>query len=31
VASVQDGSGQELSGKAHLVVTVQRWNTPPIY
>ncbi len=30
VAQVQDG-GRELSAHGHLVVTVQRWNTPPIY
>jgi quinohemoprotein amine dehydrogenase len=30
VAEVEDG-GHEVSGHAHLVVTVQRWITPPIY
>ena len=30
VATLGDGS-QAVSGKAHLIVTVQRWNTPPIY
>jgi quinohemoprotein amine dehydrogenase len=30
VAQVDDG-GREVSGHGHLVVTVQRWNTPPIY
>jgi quinohemoprotein amine dehydrogenase len=30
VAQVGDG-GREVSGHGHLVVTVQRWNTPPIY
>lgn len=30
VAQVKDGE-QASAGKAHLVVTVQRWNTPPIY
>ncbi|MGH8136606.1 MAG: quinohemoprotein amine dehydrogenase subunit alpha [Steroidobacteraceae bacterium] len=30
VASVQDGKNN-VQGKSHLVVTVQRWNTPPIY
>jgi hypothetical protein len=27
---VRDGE-QALEGRAHLIVTVQRWNTPPIY
>lgn len=26
-----DQEGKELRGQAHLIVTVQRWNTPPIY
>lgn len=30
IARVQDGTRQ-LDAKAHLIVTVQRWNTPPIY
>ncbi len=30
VAKVQDG-GREVEGRSHLIVTVQRWNTPPIY
>jgi quinohemoprotein amine dehydrogenase len=30
VAAVED-HGHEVSGHAHLVVTVQRWITPPIY
>ena len=30
VARVRDGE-QALEGRAHLIVTVQRWNTPPIY
>lgn len=30
VGTVKDGD-RSVSGKAHLVVTVQRWNTPPIY
>jgi quinohemoprotein amine dehydrogenase len=30
VAKLEEG-GQEVSGHAHLVVTVQRWITPPIY
>lgn len=30
VASLDDG-GRKITGKAHLIVTVQRWNTPPIY
>lgn len=30
VAEVADG-GREVSGHGHLIVTVQRWNTPPIY
>jgi quinohemoprotein amine dehydrogenase len=30
VATVKDAP-HELQGKSHLVVTVQRWNTPPIY
>jgi quinohemoprotein amine dehydrogenase len=30
VATLGDGS-RTVSGKAHLIVTVQRWNTPPIY
>lgn len=30
LATLDDG-GKSLSGKAHLIVTVQRWNTPPIY
>lgn len=30
VARVKDGDAQ-VEGKSHLIVTVQRWNTPPIY
>ena len=30
LARVKDGE-RELEGHAHLIVTVQRWNTPPIY
>ncbi|MBS0395436.1 MAG: quinohemoprotein amine dehydrogenase subunit alpha, partial [Proteobacteria bacterium] len=30
VARVQDGT-RTVEGQGHLVVTVQRWNTPPIY
>jgi quinohemoprotein amine dehydrogenase len=30
VARVKDGEGA-IEGRSHLVVTVQRWNTPPIY
>lgn len=30
VASARDGD-RDVSGHAHLIVTVQRWNTPPIY
>jgi quinohemoprotein amine dehydrogenase len=30
VATVADGD-KAVSGTAHLIVTVQRWNTPPIY
>lgn len=30
VATLADGN-PAISGKAHLIVTVQRWNTPPIY
>jgi quinohemoprotein amine dehydrogenase len=30
VASLDEGT-RRVSGKAHLIVTVQRWNTPPIY
>jgi quinohemoprotein amine dehydrogenase len=30
VATVKDAA-REVQGKSHLVVTVQRWNTPPIY
>ena len=30
VAQAQDGT-RAVEGKAHLIVTVQRWNTPPIY
>ncbi len=29
VASVQDGE-RTLQGEGHLLVTVQRWNNPPI-
>jgi quinohemoprotein amine dehydrogenase len=29
VAKVEDG-GQTLSGSAQMIVTVQRWNNPPI-
>ena len=30
IATVKDGQ-RTLEGRAHLIVTVQRWNTPPIY
>lgn len=30
IATVPDGDRQ-VTGSAHLIVTVQRWNTPPIY
>lgn len=30
IATVEDG-GQTLTGEGHLIVTVQRWNRPPIY
>jgi quinohemoprotein amine dehydrogenase len=30
VAKVNDGD-HAVEGRAHLIVTVQRWNTPPIY
>lgn len=30
LATLEDG-GKPVAGKAHLIVTVQRWNTPPIY
>ncbi len=30
LARVEDGS-RSVEGRGHLVVTVQRWNTPPIY
>ncbi|MBS0419748.1 MAG: quinohemoprotein amine dehydrogenase subunit alpha [Proteobacteria bacterium] len=30
LATLDDG-GKPITGKAHLIVTVQRWNTPPIY
>ena len=30
VAKVKDGD-REVEGRSHLIVTVQRWNTPPIY
>jgi quinohemoprotein amine dehydrogenase len=30
LAQVQDGS-RSVQGQGHLIVTVQRWNTPPIY
>jgi quinohemoprotein amine dehydrogenase len=30
LATLEDG-GKSVSGQAHLIVTVQRWNTPPIY
>lgn len=30
VATVKDGT-RDVQAKSHLVVTVQRWNTPPIY
>jgi quinohemoprotein amine dehydrogenase len=30
LATMDDGA-KTVSGKAHLIVTVQRWNTPPIY
>jgi quinohemoprotein amine dehydrogenase len=31
VATLTNNSGKPAVGKAHLIVTVQRWNTPPIY
>ena len=30
LARVRDG-GSAVEGRGHLIVTVQRWNTPPIY
>jgi len=30
IATVKDGA-REVAGRSHLIVTVQRWNTPPIY
>ena len=30
VARVRDGA-REVQGAGHLIVTVQRWTTPPIY
>lgn len=30
IGTVKDGE-RSLEGRAHLIVTVQRWNTPPIY
>jgi quinohemoprotein amine dehydrogenase len=30
IATVKDGT-REVAGHSHLIVTVQRWNTPPIY
>jgi quinohemoprotein amine dehydrogenase len=30
LANLSDGH-ESITGKAHLIVTVQRWNTPPIY
>ncbi len=30
LATLED-SGRPVTGKSHLIVTVQRWNTPPIY
>lgn len=31
IASLEDAAAGEPGGKGHLIVTVQRWNTPPIY
>jgi quinohemoprotein amine dehydrogenase len=31
ILATLDDAGKAVSGKAHLIVTVQRWNTPPIY
>jgi quinohemoprotein amine dehydrogenase len=31
VANLVNNSGKPVVGRAHLIVTVQRWNTPPIY
>jgi quinohemoprotein amine dehydrogenase len=31
VVAALSESGGEVRGKGHLIVTVQRWNTPPIY
>jgi len=31
VLATLDDDGKSVTGKAHLIVTVQRWNTPPIY
>jgi quinohemoprotein amine dehydrogenase len=31
ILATMDDDAKTLSGKAHLIVTVQRWNTPPIY
>ena len=30
IATVKEGT-REVAGRSHLIVTVQRWNTPPIY
>jgi quinohemoprotein amine dehydrogenase len=31
ILATLDDTGRTVAGKAHLIVTVQRWNTPPIY
>ena len=31
VARIRDGADRAVEGRSHLIVTVQRWNTPPIY
>ncbi|HVO48415.1 MAG TPA: quinohemoprotein amine dehydrogenase subunit alpha [Steroidobacteraceae bacterium] len=31
IVATASGVPETVSGKAHLIVTVQRWNTPPIY
>lgn len=31
VLATLDDAGRAVQGKGHLIVTVQRWNTPPIY
>jgi len=31
VGTLKDAAARTVAGKAHLIVTVQRWNNPPIY